>query len=107
MRVYDVQENLKDKLQITVKPTQIYYWEQQGLLGKIFRSKNNRRSYNEEDIKRIVIVLMLSEINTPLRLLKRVILEKDNPAREIVAGKLLLLKNTIIPTIQNYLTNHK
>ena len=104
MRACDIEEYIRDKFKVSVRANQIYYWEEKGLLGKVSRIGKNRRNYTEENIKRIVLILFLTEIALSLRIIKRIIIENDLQAKEIAAKKLVFLKEEIIPALQNYIT---
>lgn len=102
-KVHSIEEYLRDKFQITLKPNQIYYWEKKGLLGKVSRNSKNRRYFTMEDIKKIMIILMFHEVSLSIGLIRKIVIDNDQRAKEIAAEKLLLIKNTIIPTLQNYI----
>lgn len=107
MKVFDIEEYFKDKFDKSVRPTKIYYWEQKGLLGKINRDNNNRRVYTDEDVKKAVVLWMLKEVNISVRDARKIVIDKNERAREQLGNKLLMLEKTIIPSLKNYLTNNK
>jgi DNA-binding transcriptional MerR regulator len=103
MRVYDIETYLKEKFTISLRPSQIYYWEKQGIL-KVKRNTKNRRSFSEDDIKVVLLVWMLNEIRMSIKLVKQIVIDNDLRSKEIAAQKVLLLENTIIPALKNYLS---
>ena len=103
MKLFDVRRHLEEKYSIKVSGPQVYYWEIIGLLGKISRGRNDRRNYNENDVKTITFIALALEMNMSLYNIQKLLVDKNDIVKRELTDKISILKTKIIPALEKLL----
>jgi DNA-binding transcriptional MerR regulator len=87
--------------ELSVGADTLRYYEKIKLLGRVKRSENGIRLYDEEDIARVTFIKQAQKVGFSLEEIAQLLIFRDNPiqsksrVRELVAKKLAVIEQRI------------
>ena len=89
---------------LNISKDTLYYYESEGMLPPIKRNKSGYRTYSEDDVSWIYLIICFREIDAPIRLIKSYVtsLKDENGTIEQRKAMVTSFKNIIDEKLTKY-----
>jgi len=103
MKPLEVLEYVNGKLGTNIVYSKLYVWEQEGLTPQVeVDGDSKQRIFKDEDVKKIMDVVVLKELQFTNRQIKEIQANKKL-FKHAIQAKIILLEKSIIPAAKEYI----